>query len=436
MEALRIRGGQALEGEVRISGSKNAALPIFAAALLTEEPCVIHNVPDLSDIRFMAKILQELGAKIEQDGANTYVIHASSLRNKAPYDLVRRMRASVCLLGPLAARLAYCSISLPGGCVIGTRPLDLHLKGLQRLGCNISIKGGYIEVDSRGLHGANLFLGGRHGSTVTGTANILMAAVLAPGVTLIESAACEPEIVDLCHFLQAMGAHIEGVGSHCLMVEGVDRLHGCEYTVIPDRIEAGTFIIAASITRGKVTLQDVQISHLYALLDTLEIAQVPFELSKHNSIHIDASSIEEPQSVDLVTHAYPGFPTDLQAQMCSLMSVTPGLSVITERVYPSRFMHVPELQRMGADITIEGCSAIIKGGSSLSGAPVMASDLRASAALILAGLAAEGETWVQRLYHLDRGYESMETKLKALGADIERLPQEAIPDRNLQKQAC
>ena len=420
VDILRIQGGNPLHGTVAISGSKNASLASFAATLLCDQPCVIENVPDLSDIRFMAKILSHLGAKVQKIQANTYQITAETIQAKAPYDLVRRMRASICLLGPLTGRLQHCSVSLPGGCTIGPRPIDLHLEGLSKLGCTVTIEGGYVHVDSGNLRGGTVFLGGRHGSTVTGTANILMAAILAPGVTHIESAASEPEIIDLCHMLQAMGADIEGIGSHHLKVTGVKQLHGCRHRIIPDRIEAGTFIIASLITRGDVTLQNIQPDHLHALFDKLEEAGIKLETIAEHSIRIRGDT-QILQPVDLITLPHPGFPTDLQAPMGTLMSLTPGLSIITERVYPNRYMHVPELQRMGANIAIEGPSAIINGRKTLCGAPVMASDLRCAAALVLAGLAAQGETIVQRIYHLDRGYDRMEKKLTGLGATIQRV---------------
>lgn len=427
MEVVKITGGRPLSGEVRVSGAKNAVLPIFAATLLSEETSVIENVPDLSDVRFMGEILAALGAEVERPGPNTWRITPKKIAHRAPYDLVRKMRASVCLLGPLVARMKRAEVSLPGGCVIGPRPIDLHLKGLAKLGCEVTIRGGYVEVDASHARGGHVFLGGRHGSTVTGTANILMAAVLTPGVTRIDSAACEPEVVDLCKMLVSMGAQIEGIGSHALTITGVDSLRGTTYSVISDRIEAGTYIMAAAMMKSDIRIHGAEALHLAAVLDKLEEAGLDYHIETESRIRV----IGEPGSlrpVDIITLPHPGYPTDLQAQMCALMATTPGLSIVTERVYPNRFMHVPELQRMGADIAIEGSSAIIKGRATpLSGAPVMASDLRASAALILAGLAAEGETWVQRIYHLDRGYDRFDEKLRGLGAQIERLPQEQMP---------
>ena len=428
MDIFKIEGGQRLSGCVEAGGAKNAALPIFAACLLTGGVCRIHAVPDLTDIRFMAKILRHLGARVEQLGPHSWEIEAANVHHRAPYELVRQMRASICLLGPLVGRLRRAEVSLPGGCVIGPRPVDLHIKGLARLGCSIDIRNGYMHIDGGGLHGDYLYLGGRHGSTVTGTANMVMAAVLAPGTTRIESAACEPEVVDLCQMLVKMGAKISGIGSHYLKIEGVRELHGCEHTVLPDRIEAGTLLLAGAMTRSQITVQNVIPGHMRALLDSLESAGVACEILPDER-QITILPTEDPlKPVEIITLPHPGFPTDLQAQMLALMTLTPGLSFITERVYPNRFMHVPELLRMGAHVSMEGASAVVKGVDQLYGAPVMASDLRASAALVLAGMAAQGTTWIQRIYHLDRGYERLEAKLNKLGARIERLPQEALPD--------
>ncbi len=426
MEVFRIQGGGSLQGEVHVSGAKNAALPIFAATLLTDEACIIENVPDLSDLRFMGEILSSMGANVERLGGGTWKIQARDIEPVAPYELVRRMRASICLMGPLVSRFRCAEISLPGGCVIGPRPIDLHLKGLRKMGCAVEIEGGYLKLNGEDLRGSRLFLGGRHGSTVTGTANLLMAAVLADGETIIDSAACEPEIMDLCQMLVGMGAKIDGIGSHVLRIEGVSQLHGCRHRVLPDRIEAGTYILGTAMLGGDVHVHGGIGSHLNALLDKLDNAGVNVAVDPGDVIHVkrDVSTLNP---VDIITLPFPGFPTDLQAQVCSLMTVTPGLSIITERVYPHRFMHVPELQRMGADIAMEGASAIVKGVEHLSGAPVMASDLRASAALILAGIAARGETWVQRIYHLDRGYENFDHKLRILGAKVERLPDSEMP---------
>jgi UDP-N-acetylglucosamine 1-carboxyvinyltransferase len=427
MDVLRIEGGQPLSGEVEVGGAKNAALPIFAATLLTSCPCTIRNVPDLSDTRFMAEILRRLGAEVEDQGDGVWRVTASSIDHTAPYDLVRKMRASVCLMGPLIGRLRKAVVSLPGGCVIGPRPIDIHLKGLVGIGCSVAVENGYVHLDGEGLRGSDIFLGGRHGSTALGTANLVMAAVLAPGTTRLDGAACEPEVVDLCRMLTSMGGRIEGIGSHALVIEGVSELHGADHTIIPDRIEAGTYLLAGAITGGDVVVRNARSNHLAALLDKLREAGAVLEIGKDQSIQI-LSSPAPLNPIDVITLPHPGFPTDLQAQVCALMSVTPGLSIVTEKVYPSRFMHVPELQRMGADIAIEGGSAIIKGRDKLSGAPVMASDLRASAALVMAALAAVGETWIQRVYHIDRGYERFDRKLASLGAIIERLPSEALPE--------
>ena len=428
MDVMRIEGGNPLSGSIAVSGAKNAALPIFAATLLTEEPCILENVPNLSDIRFMAQILEHLGAEVEQTAPTTWKIAAKEIAHRAPYDLVRKMRASVCLMGPLAGRLKKAEISLPGGCVIGPRPIDIHLKGFAGLGMDVEVDKGYVFLNAESSTGKPIFLGGRHGSTVTGTANILMAAVLTPGETVIECAACEPEVVDLCRMLVSMGAEIEGIGSPTLTIRGVERLGGCTYKILPDRIEAGTFIIAGAMAGDDLTVTNLQVSDLAALMDKLKEAGVPMTINSNESITVGKSS-SPLNPVDVVTHPHPGFATDLQAQMSSLMSVTPGISIITEKIFPNRFMHVPELQRMGADIAIEGPNAIVKGQSHLSGAPVMASDLRASAALILAGLVAEGTTWVLRIYHLDRGYDRIDSKLRAVGAMIDRLPEKRYAQR-------
>ena len=419
MDSLFIRGGVKLEGEVSVSGSKNACLPMFAAALLTPEKCVIKNVPNLSDVRSMAEIIRSLGARCENIEEGTWEIEAREISCTAPYELVRKMRASICVLGPLVARLRKAKVSLPGGCVIGARPVDLHIKGMKCLGCSVEIESGYICVDARKIRGAQIYLGGRFGSTVTGTSNVLMAATLAPGSTIIENAACEPEISDLCKMLVGMGAKIEGIGSPTLCVTGVASLGGTAHRVIPVRIEAGTWIAAALATRGKVLVRGALKKHLGSFLDILERAECPFETRGSSSIYVDASGASY-RPVEAVTLPYPGFPTDLQAQVCALMTQAKGISIVTERIYPERFMHVPELARMGAEISREGSSAIISGGRKLSGTHVMASDLRASAALVIAALAAKGETLIQRIYHLDRGYDSMDKKLAALGAKVER----------------
>jgi UDP-N-acetylglucosamine 1-carboxyvinyltransferase len=417
MESFLIKGGVPLHGEVTISGSKNAALPIMAATLLTDEPCVIRGVPDLSDTRFMAQILQSLGAQVKLANG-TLTIRAQKIRGYADYELVRKMRGSICIAGPLLARLHKARISLPGGCIIGARPINLHLKGFESLGAKIKIEGGYVDATAKKLTGSTMFLGGRAGSTVLGTANVMMAATLADGVTVIESAACEPEVVELANFLNAMGAQISGAGGPTITISGVSTLHGAEHTVIPDRIETATFMIAAAATNGEITIKNCRADHLRAVIDKLNEAGVSIQSRGGNLVVRRGKKLK---SVDITTLPYSGFPTDVQAQMMSLLALAPGISIITERIFESRFMHVSELARLGAEIEIEGPSAIVKGGRPLSGAPVMASDLRASAALVIAGLAARGATQVNRIYHLDRGYEKMDAKLRKLGARIRRV---------------
>jgi UDP-N-acetylglucosamine 1-carboxyvinyltransferase len=417
MDSFLIKGGVPLNGDVAISGSKNAALPIMAAALLTSEPCVIRRVPDLSDTRFMVEILKSLGATAKFEGG-TLTIHARKISGYADYELVRKMRGSICIAGPLLARLKKTRVSLPGGCIIGARPINLHLKGFEALGAKIKIEGGYVDASARKLVGNSIFLGGRAGPTVLGTGNVMMAATLAEGITVIESAACEPEVVDLANFLNAMGANIAGAGSPTITITGVSQLHGAEHEVIPDRIEASTFLVAAAATDGEVTLKGARADHLRAVIDKLGEAGVAVERRGANLVSRRKSRLKP---ADVTTLPYSGFPTDVQAQMMSLLTLAPGISIITERIFESRFMHVSELARLGADIEIEGPSAIVKGGRPLSGAPVMASDLRASAALVIAGLAAKGATQVNRIYHLDRGYERMDEKLQQLGARIERI---------------
>jgi UDP-N-acetylglucosamine 1-carboxyvinyltransferase len=417
MDSLSIKGGVPLHGEVTISGAKNAVLPIMAATLLTSEPCVIRRVPDLSDVKFMGEILRSLGAEVKFDG-DSLTVRAAKIKPVGDYDLIRKMRGSVCIMGPLLGRLRKATVSLPGGCVIGARPIDLHLKGFEALGTKIKIEAGYIHATARKLKGREVFLGGRAGPTVLGTANIMMAAALADGVTIIESAACEPEVVDVANFLNAMGAKIVGAGSPTVTITGVEKLHGAEHEVIPDRIEAATFAIAAAATNGEVTIHGARADHMHAVLDKLREAGVKIE---RNGAALIVKRNGKLKPVDITTLPYSGFPTDAQAQMMVLMALTPGISIITERIFESRFMHVSELARLGAEIAIEGPSAIVKGGKPLSGAPVMASDLRASAALVIAGLAAKGTTQVNRVYHLDRGYEKIDSKLRQLGARIERV---------------
>jgi UDP-N-acetylglucosamine 1-carboxyvinyltransferase len=393
----------------------------MAATLLTDEPCVIRRVPDLSDTRFMVQILQLLGAEARLENG-TLTVRAKKIQGYADYNLVRQMRGSICIAGPLLARLRQTRISLPGGCVIGARPINLHLKGFEALGVKIKIEGGYVEAAAKKLAGTTMFLGGRAGSTVLGTANVMMAATLAQGTTVIESAACEPEVVDLAKFLCAMGAKIFGAGSPTITIEGVKKLPGAKHEVIPDRIEAATFIIAAAATNGAVTVKGARADHLRAVIDKLAEANVSVERRGHSLLVRRKGRLK---AVDVTTLPHSGFPTDVQAQMMALLLQASGISIITERIFESRFMHVSELARLGADIEIEGPSAIVKGGKPLSGAPVMASDLRASAALVIAGLAAKGTTQVNRIYHLDRGYERMDEKLRKLGARIQRVEEKA-----------
>src|ERR1044071_7209406 len=407
MDSLSIKGGVPLHGEVTVSGAKNAVLPIMAATLLTREKCVIRRVPQLSDVGFMAQILQSLGAVVKLEG-DTVSVRATRLKPVGDYDLIRKMRGSICILGPLLGRLHHARVSLPGGCVIGTRPIDLHLKGMEALGAELTIANGYVDAKAKRLIGSDIFLGGRAGPTVLGTANVMMAAVLAEGVTIIESAACEPEVVDLANFLNAMGARVGGAGSPTITVTGVKELAGVEHEVIPDRIEAATFAIAAAATNGEVTIHGARPDHMHAVLDKLKDAGVKME-RKGLTLTVKRGGKLKP--IDVTTLPYAGFPTDVQAQMMVLMALTPGLGIITERIFESRFMHVAELARLGAGISMEGPSAIVKGGRQLSGAPVMASDLRASAALVIAGLAARGTTQVNRIYHLDRGYDRIDHKL-------------------------
>ena len=417
MDKMIVHGGSKLSGCVRISGSKNSALPILAATLLTKEPCVISRVPDLSDIHYMLTILSELGCEVER-ASGTVTVKAENVLTDAPYDIVRKMRASICVLGPLLGREKEATVSLPGGCVIGDRPIDLHLRGFEALGAAVRVQRGDVKVLAPELHGATINLRGKFGSTVLGTDNVMMAAVLAEGTTVIDGAAEEPEVEDLANFLIAMGAKIEGAGTRRIIIEGVKELHGAEHHIIPDRIEAGTFLIAGAIMGNEVTITRAEPRHLKAVLDPLTEAGFLISTGK-DSVSVRSNGTGRP--LKLETCPYPGFPTDMQAQMCALLSTINGISVITETVFPQRFMHVAELKRMGANIELEGPTAVINGVEKLSGAPVMASDLRASAALVLAGLKAENSTEINRVYHIDRGYESLDEKLNALGAQIERV---------------
>ncbi|MBX3463000.1 MAG: UDP-N-acetylglucosamine 1-carboxyvinyltransferase [Planctomycetes bacterium] len=420
MDRIRIRGGRDLRGTVRVSGSKNGALPILAAALLVDGPIRLRNMPRLVDVDNLLRILGRLGVVYQwhEDGSLELEAKDKTVYT-APYDLVRTMRASFVVLGPLWARRGVARVSYPGGCVFGHRPVDLHLKGFRDIGGQVEMADGYVTISGPPL-GGPVFLGGNMGSTVLGTANVLMAATLAKGTTFIESAAMEPEIEDLCNFLIACGARIRGVGSHLLQVEGVETLHGCEWSMIPDRIEAGTFLCGAIMMNSDVTVQGCNPMHMLAVVDRLRAAGARLELGA-DSIRNVPTSTGRLRAVDVTTMAYPGFPTDLQAQFMALMACADGTSVVTEKIYPERFIHAAELQRLGARIRREGPSAIIEGTQELRGAPVMASDLRASASLVLAGLVARGSTDVRRVYHIDRGYERIEQKLQHIGADIERI---------------
>jgi UDP-N-acetylglucosamine 1-carboxyvinyltransferase len=417
MDKIIVHGGRALAGTVKISGSKNSALPILAATLLTKEPCVIHRVPDLSDVHYMLQILNHLGAEVER-ASGVVTVKAEKVSTVAPYDVVRKMRASVCVLGPLLGRENEATVSLPGGCVIGDRPIDLHLRGFESLGAAVRVHAGDVKVFASQLRGASISLKGKFGSTVLGTDNVVMAAVLADGVTVIQDAASEPEVVDLANFLNKMGAKIEGAGTSRIVIEGVPELHGAEHEVIPDRIEAGTFLIAGAIAGKEVTITRANRQHLAAVTVALESSG--YKISGNNgSLTIQPNGVLRPLS--LRTEPYPGFPTDMQAQMCALLATAEGDSAVTENIFPQRFMHISELKRMGATIELDGATAKISGVEVLSGAPVMASDLRASAALVLAGLKAEGMTEINRVYHIDRGYELIDEKLGGLGAHIERV---------------
>ncbi len=418
MDKLVILGGNRLTGTVTVGGAKNSALPILAATLLSDEPSTLSNVPTtLRDVATMVRVLRALGVGVEVGEGTIHVDPKGYKGWEAPYKYVSTMRASVCVLGPLLAKQKKARVSLPGGCVIGPRPIDLHLKGLRAIGGELILEHGYVVGSTKGLRGASVYLGGAYGSSVLATANLLMAATLAKGTTLIENAACEPEVVDLSQFLVKMGAKIRGIGSKALEVEGVKSLHGATHRLIPDRIEAGTYLFAGAITRGDITIREARADHLGAVIDKLTEVGVQIA-AVENGLRVRSPRVN--RAMDVTTHSYPGFPTDLQAQMMALMTVTDGISIITEKIYPDRFMHVSEMARMGADIILEGPSAIVKGKKSLSGAPVMASDLRASAALVLAGLVAKGKTEIARVYHLDRGYEQMEMKLSSLGASIRR----------------
>ncbi|MCD4764427.1 MAG: UDP-N-acetylglucosamine 1-carboxyvinyltransferase [Desulfobacterales bacterium] len=415
MDKIIVEGGRPLKGEVNISGAKNAALPILVSSLLTDGLCTFSNVPNLKDIESIKLLLSHLGAKIETDEDVVKIDAGNILNHEAPYDLVRKMRASILVLGPLVARLKKARVSLPGGCAIGARPINLHLKGLACLGASIELKHGYVEAYAKKLKGSEIYL---DIATVTGTENIMMAAVLAKGSTVIHNAAREPEIIALADVLNKMGADIRGAGTSAITIMGVSSLSPVSVSIIPDRIETGTFMVAAALTGGDVKLLGTEPDHLEAVIHKLSLTGARIKTDGKN---IRVKGIDNIASVDVKTLPYPGFPTDMQAQFMVLMSVARGLSLIFETVFENRFIHVGELKRMGADITIAGNAAMIKGVKMLSGAPVMASDLRASASLILAGLVAHGKTEINRVYHLDRGYEALEEKFAGLGAAIKRV---------------
>ncbi|HZH43694.1 MAG TPA: UDP-N-acetylglucosamine 1-carboxyvinyltransferase [Lysobacter sp.] len=416
MQKILVEGGRTLQGDVTISGAKNAVLPILCATLLADGPVEIDNVPRLHDVLTTAKLLRELGAQVAFENGHVTVDPTTVHSQVAPYELVKTMRASVLVLGPLLAKYGHAEVSLPGGCAIGSRPVDQHIKGLQALGAEVVVEHGYIKATAKRLKGARYVF---DMVTVTGTENVLMAAALAEGTTLLENAAMEPEVVDLADCLNAMGARIEGAGTSRITVHGVERLHGARHAVLPDRIETGTFLVAAAMTGGRITAHRTRADTLDAVLDKLREAGAEIGVDGER-ITLDMHG-RRPRAVNLVTAPYPAFPTDMQAQFMAMDAVADGVGVINETIFENRFMHVLELQRLGADIRIDGHMAVVRGVPQLSGAPVMATDLRASASLILAGLVADGETLIDRIYHLDRGYENIEAKLSALGARIRRV---------------
>ncbi|MBF0619689.1 MAG: UDP-N-acetylglucosamine 1-carboxyvinyltransferase [Candidatus Omnitrophica bacterium] len=417
MDKLIIEGGKPLKGEVKISGSKNATLPVLAATLLTDETCILRNVPKLTDTNTMIKLLKSLGKEIDWDKDKLIIMSNGKVNHIADYKMVATMRGSICVLGPLLTKLGEAKVSLPGGCVIGVRPVDLHIKGVEALGAKVDVDAGYIIAKAKRLKGSRVYLGGASGPSVLGTANIMMAATLADGETIIECAACEPEVEELANFLNEMGARIRGQGSPRIVIQGVKKLHGADYKMAPDRIEAGTFVLLSAMSKSTFMIRDIDYQQLMALDDILIKVGVQVEADK-SGVRVKPPKILKPMSI--TTYPYPGFPTDLQAQYTALMAMANGVSVIRDTVFPDRFMHIAELNRMGARIRREGGSAIIEGVKSLCGAPVVASDLRASAALVMAGLVARGKTEIRRVYHLDRGYENIDKKLIALGASIKR----------------
>ena len=418
MNKLLIQGGATLQGEIRISGAKNAVLPIMAATLLADGPAIIENVPHLQDVTTTMALLGSMGVTVVVDETMSIEVDASTIEHQiAPYELVKTMRSSILVLGPLLARYGQAQVSLPGGCAIGSRPVNLHIKGLQEMGADIEVKNGYISARADRLQGARIVM---DLVTVTGTENLMMAAALAKGTSVLENAAREPEVVDLANFLNAMGAKISGAGTDTITVEGVERLQGTRYRVVPDRIETGTFLVAAAITGGKVKLKNTAPRLLDVVLDKLRDSGADIEVGE-DWVSLDMHG-QKPKSINVRTAPYPAFPTDMQAQFTALNTIAEGTGTIVETVFENRFMHVQEMQRMGADIEVEGNTAIVRGVDGLTSAPVMATDLRASASLILAGLVAKGETEVQRIYHIDRGYELIEEKLASLGARIRRIP--------------
>jgi UDP-N-acetylglucosamine 1-carboxyvinyltransferase len=419
MDKILVHGGRKLSGTVNISGSKNSALPILAATLLTKEECVIHHVPDLSDVHYMLQILDHLGAQVER-ASGTVIAKAEKIQTEAPYEVVRKMRASVCVLGPLLGRERDATVSMPGGCVIGDRPIDLHLKGFEALGAAVRVVGGDVQVLAPELKGAVIPMTGKFGSTVLGTDNVMMAAVLAEGTTVIDGAAEEPEVVDLANFLIAMGAKITGAGTDRIVIDGVQRLSGVHYEVLPDRIEGGTYLVAGAITGGHVRIKNTRPEHLDAVIVKLREAGATVHTGE-NWVEVDMRK-RRPRAVDVRTAPYPAFPTDMQAQFAALDTVADGVGTVVETIFENRFMHMLEMRRMGAEIRLEGNTAIIHGVQRLTAAPVMATDLRASASLVLAGLVADGRTEIERIYHIDRGYETIEEKLAQLGARIRRVP--------------
>ncbi|MBA2481432.1 MAG: UDP-N-acetylglucosamine 1-carboxyvinyltransferase [Planctomycetes bacterium] len=420
MDSFVITGGQKLSGSIAVSGSKNSALPILAVSLMTSERCTFKNIPTLRDIQTQVKILNTLGVETHWKGREIETRVKDTYNSTAPYELVKQMRAGVCVLGPLLAARGEATVSLPGGCVIGERPIDLHLRGMQALGAEITLEKGYVQAKAPkgGLKGTEIYLGGKFGSSVLATDNVMCAAVLAKGTTIIECAACEPEVVDLANCLIAMGAKIEGAGSPRITIHGVKKLKGATWTVIPDRIETATFLLAGAITRSPITVTGGRADHLLAVIDVMRQMGVGIQRKGHAMTVVPCA---RPKACEVTTLPYPAFPTDVQSQTMALMAVSEGTSILTERIYPDRFMAAAELKRMGATITASNGQAVIQGVERLGGAQVMASDLRASAALVIAGLAAEGETHISRVYHIDRGYERIEERLRKLGARIQRI---------------